>query len=101
MMHAPYGCSVGDDGLTQASNVNCVVKSRLSASGMTTLPLVPSNLNACPTIPAANVTPPWSVPLLPSIESLALPSADHSLTKPPALGGGGLVLDGLIPILKS
>src|SRR5882762_7803682 len=45
---------------------------------------MPFRRNACPTLPAANVAPPCSVPLLPSMMSLATPSPGHQLTKPAA-----------------
>src|SRR5437870_2229788 len=63
------------------------LKSRLGASGTFTNAATPSKLNACPTMPLANVAPFWSVPLLPSCMSLALPSPGHQLTSP---AGGGV-----------
>src|SRR5215475_4399262 len=42
----------------------------------------PSKLNACPTFPDVNVAPPAKVPSLPSVMSLAVPSAGHQLTSP-------------------
>src|SRR5437016_723911 len=63
------------------------LKSRLGASGTFTNAATPSKLNACPTMPLANVAPFWSVPLLPSAISLALPSPGHQLTSP---AGGGV-----------
>src|SRR5947199_271141 len=62
-------------------------KSKLGASGTFTNAATPSKLNACPTMPLANVAPFWSVPLLPSCISLALPSPGHQLTSP---AGGGV-----------
>src|SRR5262245_4435178 len=47
-----------------------------------TRPLSPSKTNPCPDRPGPNVTPPCSVPSLPSTESLASPSALHRLTTP-------------------
>ena len=43
-------------------------------------------LKACPTFPAANQAPFWSVPLLLPLISFAFPSPDHQLT---IFGGGG------------
>src|SRR5439155_11124742 len=63
------------------------LKSRLGASGTFTNAATPSKLNACPTMPLANVAPFWSVPLLPSCMSLALLSPGHQLTSP---AGGGV-----------
>src|SRR5437870_5328366 len=64
--------------LTQKSQV-AVVLFKLAASGTSTKSSTPSKLNAWPTLPAANVAPFCSVPLLPSVESLALPSALNQL----------------------
>ena len=46
---------------------------------------MPSKLKACPETPGTNVVPPLGVPLLPSMESLALPSARKRLTAPPKI----------------
>src|SRR5262245_51685935 len=50
-----------------------------------------SKLNANPTMPAANVAPPCSAPLLLSMISSALPSPGHQATMPEGGGtqGGG------------
>jgi hypothetical protein len=55
---------------------------RLGASATLTTAPTPSKLNAWPTLPAANVAPFCSVPLLPSALSNAFLSARHQLTKP-------------------
>src|SRR5439155_22579491 len=47
--------------------------------------------NACPTSPAAKVAPFCSVPLLPPMISIALPSPGHQLTRP---DGGGVQTGG-------
>src|SRR6266446_5085778 len=60
--------------------------SRLGASGISTNPSVPLKLNPCPTLPLANVAPPRSVPVLPWIRSLPLPSAGHQPTRPEGAG---------------
>ena len=67
--------------LTQHSKVTFVGRSE-ALSGTETYWLVPLRLKACPTWPAANVAPLTSVPLLVLIESVALPSAAHQLTRP-------------------
>src|SRR5437867_12934159 len=85
-MIPPWGTPACETaGLIHASRVNCVVPSRLAESGTTAEPVTPSKLNACPTMPAANVAPPSTVPSLPSCTTLFLPSPGHQLTTP---GGG-------------
>src|ERR1035437_6588073 len=56
--------------------------------GMTlvTILLTPLKLNAWPTSPAANATPPSKTPLLVPVMSCALPSPGHQATKPDGEG---------------
>src|ERR1017187_4155137 len=63
-----------------------VPKSHAERCGTDTYPLLPLKLNACPTSPFVNVTPPTKVPLLVPCMSLALPSPGHQATMP--VGGG-------------
>src|SRR5260370_22496732 len=56
----------------------------------------PSKLNAWPTSPAAKVAPLVSVPLLPPMMSVALPSAGHHPTSP----DGADTQDGGAPVVS-
>src|SRR2546421_12139334 len=67
---------------TQTSTVKLAGRNT-GESGIDTKPLVPSNVNDCPTTPAAlAVAPPCSVPLFVPVISLALPSPGHQPTRP-------------------
>src|SRR5258708_5507407 len=69
--------------LIHASRViSPVPKSKFALLGTCTEAAVPLKLNACPTLPGANVAPPRSVPLLPPLISFAFPSPGHQLTMP-------------------
>src|SRR6266404_3757155 len=81
------------EGLIHASAVRPVETCKFGRSAMRTFPDEPSKVKAWPTIPVVNVTPPYKVPELESIESLAFPSPRHQLIKPDEIGaqfvGGG------------
>src|SRR5215471_2375656 len=51
-----------------------------------TLAPIPSKLNAGPTSPAANPTPPTNIPLFDPMMSFALPSPVHQSTNPDGAG---------------
>src|SRR5438046_9283316 len=71
---------LNDTGLYHASMVIWFVGFKFGEFCTSTKSFTPSKLNACPTLPAANVAPFCSVPLLPSSISFALPSPGHQLT---------------------
>ena len=78
-------------GLTQTSIVNALVGLLLGASGIVTRSSTPSKLNACPTLPAAEVVPPFTEPSrAPAIplpdESSPLPSPLYHAVKPEGAG---------------
>src|ERR1035437_321137 len=89
LFHSTTSCPcVMSAGLIQASTVNPSASPtlRLAEAGTRTSALVPLNLNAWPTSPAANATPPSKTPLLVPAKSLATPSPRHQLTKPCGAG---------------
>src|SRR5688500_12313611 len=70
------------DGEIQPSIVKDCVSFRLAESARPNLSSTPSKLNACPTLPDANVAPFCSVPSLVPLMSCPLPSPGHQLTNP-------------------
>src|SRR3954452_3924094 len=85
--------SVVSDGLTQASSVMPLTRSRLAASLTVTTSLMPSNDSAFPDLPAVERVAPDTVPVLPlPLESAAtVPLASlkpHAPTSPEAGGSG-------------
>src|SRR5271169_6452156 len=83
--HSTSGCCVETSaGLIQVSMVKPSAKPtlRLAEAGTRTSALLPFRLNAWPTSPFVNVTPPSRVPLFEPAMSLALPPPGHQPTNP-------------------
>src|SRR5215510_3462063 len=76
------GSRCNELGFIQAFSVNCVVKSRLLASGTCTKSFTPSKLNALLTFPVIMVVPFSNVPSFPFKISAASASPGHQLTNP-------------------